>query len=531
MDKEMNKVSEFFHFMQDRNPEKYDESVMTLKERDDALSTLTDACKSLEVINGIEFLGAGIVDKKTLYKFTDKTTEIDFEDSRTVNYEIKFKLSCNGEEKIVKKVIAFPKLVDGTYYIINGIRYYPILQLVDAETYRTNKSVTMRTSLQPIMIYRQRISVEDLFGAELSNIYCFSKIFSIKTPIFIYYFSNFGVFNTIKYFNLPFEIFEESGKLDQDDFEDYLVFKLGKKFGDSQLYLKVPYSWLDEDEEPEHINHEILLLTFLNAFANKDKIPYEKLGDKGYWVKKLGSFFTKNTSNWYNKGESVKRSFERLFDNTTKKMIRIDENDKKDIYTLIRWFLINYNHLLKMNNNDLANKRLRLNETFIYPLQEHWTTGVLRILNAKKVTLANLEKLFSTIKIDFLIKKNINNADANKNLRYSNLVNTLDAGIKLKVTSSGPQSISNSNGEIKGKDLDISMLGNLDIIYTSAGNPGETRMLTPTAHITDSWHFSDEPNIIANTFGDEEFDFDEDEDEDIEYNDEFESKFDDIELI
>ena len=529
MDKQLNEVSKFFKFMQDRNPEKYDESIMTLKERDDVMSTLQDACKSLEVINGIEFLGCEIVERKSLYKYVNEPTEVDYEDSRTVNYKISFKLTCGEETEIVNKILAFPKLIDGAYYIINGIRYYPILQLVDAETYRTNKSITMRTSLQPIMIFKQRAKVEDVFGVEVSNIYCFSKIFSIKTPIFIYYFSNFGVFNTIKYFNLPFEIFESENKITEKDYEeyqDYLVFKLGKKFAESQLYLKVPYSWLDEETEPEHINHEILLLTFLNSFGSKDKIPYEKLGDKSYWIKKLGSFFTKNTGNWSNKGESVKRSFERLFDNTTKKLIRIDESDKKDIYTLIRWFLINYNHLLKMNNNDLANKRLRLNETFIYPLQKHWTDGVLRILNAKKVSLKSLKKLFSSLKVDFLIKKNINE----ENLRYSNLVNTLDAGIKLKVTSKGPQSISTANGEIKGKELDISMLGNLDIIYTSAGDPGATRMLTPSAKVTDTWHFSEKPNILSNTFGEEEFDFNDSEENNF-YEENYELDFDDVELI
>jgi len=513
----MSLYEKMYKYLQDSNPEKFKPEVMNLKEKDNPLQILIDACESLEIIDGITFLGARKLTSKNIYEYQKEECEVDYEDSRIENFEIKFLLEKKDERQEITKIIAFPKLLNGCYYLIDDVTYYPIFQLIDAETYKTNKSITMRTALQPIIVKRNKTEVEDEFGTVIENIYCFSGIFYVKLPIFLYYFAKFGVLNTIKYFNLPFELFSTEDELNEDDYVDDLVFRLGKKFVNQQLYLKVPFSYVDEDENPNYEANEIMLLTFLNAFGKKDKIPYEMISNKDYWLKKLGSNFTKNTSNWHDKGQSVIKSFERLFDNTTKKMIRLEDVDKKDIYSLVRWFLINYNNLMKMNNNDLANKRLRLSECFIYPLQEHWTRGVLRLINSKNVTVGKMVQLFSSIKPDFLLKNCVND----ENSRYSNLVNTLDVCSRLKITSSGPQSISTNNGEIKGKDIDPSMIGNIDIVYTSNADPGTTRMLTPFATLNDTWHFSDKPNIIANSFDGDDMIDEEEEYEDEEYEDIF----------
>lgn len=507
----MIEFQKMYKYLQDSNPEKFDERIMTLKSEDEIIEKIKDACYSLESVDGIHFLGAKMLNDKKLYKYQKNLSETNYEDSRVINIEIKFKLEKDDEEEEITRVLSFPKLLDNCYYFINNVKYYPVFQLFDAEVYHTRKSVTMRTSLQPIVICKNTTKVSDInLDCEISGMYTFSKIFKVKIPIMLYYFAKMGITNTIKYFNLPFEILDEDEEIENTD-EETLVFKLGKKYVNHQLYLRVPIDYIDEETNPNYKSNELLLLTFLDTFKKNDKIPYDKIDSTEYWTKKLGSNFTKNTSNWFNKGLSVMTSFERLLDRTTKKIIRLEPNDKKDIYSLIRWFLINYLNLLKMNNNDLANKRLRLNECFIYPLLEKWTDGVLRLLNGRKTRLKNLKTLFSTSGLpqDFLVNKCV----LNESLRYSNLVNTLDFCARLKVTTNGPQSITTSSGEIKGKELDPSMLGNIDIVYTSNGDPGTTRMLTPFAKINDSWHFSEKPNFMANTFDgeNEEYNFNENE--------------------
>lgn len=487
----MSEFNKLYKYLQDSNPEKFNDEIFHLKEKDDILQHIEDACKSLETIKGIKFIGAKKYNERTLYKPSKELTDVPYERSRLIAIEIQFELTDpkTGDKKNIKKKLYFPKLIDGCYYLLDDVKYYPIFQIVDAETYKTNNSITMRTSLQPIVVNKKDITMtaENDYEAK-DGYYTFSKIFNTKIPIFIYFFANYGVPNTLKFFDLDdtFEIIEKKSITSFDGYEDYYLYKLG-----TMLYLKVARDYVNESSQ-----NKMMTYTFINAFQKKDKVSFEKLSDLDYWVRKLGSYFTHNQTNFDNKGRSVKASFERLLDNTTKRVIRIPDVDKKDIYTLLRWFLINYNNLLLQNNDDLANKRLRLNECFIFPLLETWTQGVLRILNGKNITLKTLESLFSNINPDFLVKK-IKTAD---NLRYMNNVDSIDILNKMKLTIAGNQSISNARGEIRGKTLDPSMIGQIDLVYTSNNDPGTTRALTIGAKVNDTWHFTEEPNIISTGF-------------------------------
>ncbi len=91
-----------------------------------------------------------------------------------------------------------------------------------------------------------------------------------------------------------------------------------------------------------------------------------------------------------------------------------------------------------------------------------------------------------------------------------NNVNTIDLGNKLKLTIAGNQSISNSKGEIRGKTLSPSMLDAcIDLVHTSNNDPGTTRMLTPFCTVTDTWHFTEKPNLNTCDYeGDDNFDID-----------------------
>ena len=499
-DKLWNKMLKNLH---DSNPEKFNKEIFNLKDNDDILQHIIDACQSLETIPGIKFLGAKKKDERSLYKPSTDITDIAFERSRLIEIDIEFLLTDpkSGDSKNIKKKLYFPKLIDGCYYLIDNTRYYPIFQIIDAETYKTNQSITMRTSLQPIVVNHKNITMKPENSlTELEGYYTYSKIFNTKIPIFIYFFANFGITETLKFFALQdtFRIIDKK-RAENYHGNDYL-FKLG-----TMIYLQISPEYMEDN------NNKMMVFTFINAFQKKDKVSMDKIDDLNYWVRKLGSYFTKNQTNFDNKGKSVKASFERLLDNTTKRVIRIPDSDKENIYTLLRWFLINYNNLLLQNNDDLANKRLRLNECFIFPLLETWTEGVLRVLNGKNITLKTLESLFSNIQPDFLVKKmKAKNSD---NLRYMNNVDSIDILNKMKLTIAGNQSISNARGEIKGKTLDPSMIGQIDLIYTSNNEPGTTRALSIGAKVNDTWHFTDEPNIVSTGFDGEGYDLELDEDD------------------
>lgn len=513
-----------YNYLQEvSNPDKFNEEIFNLKDNDDILQHIIDACQSLETISGIKFLGAKKSDERALYKPSKDITDIAYEHSRLIAINLEFQLTDPKEEetKIIKKKLYFPKLIDGCYYLIDDVRFYPIFQIIDAETYRTSNSITMRTSLQPIVVNHKNIAVvPNNAEEEINEYYTYSKIFNTKIPIFIYFFANFGITKTLKFFDLDkiFKIVDKKKGEKFDRYEDQYLFKLG-----SMIYLAVPKDYVNES-----VQNKMMTLTFVNAFQKKDKVSMDKIDDVDYWIRKLGSYFTKNQANYEYKGNSVKSSFERLLDNTTKRIIRIPDRDKASIYTLLRWFLINYNNLLLQDNDDLANKRLRLNECFIFPLLETWTEGVLRILNGKNITLKTLESLFSNIQPDFLVKK-IKTAD---NLRYMNNVDSIDILNKLKVTIAGNQSISNARGEIKGKTLSPSMLGLVDLIFTSNNDPGTTRALTIGAKLNDTWHFSDEPNLLSEGFTGEGYDIELDQNDEelphLEMEDEIDMDIEDI---
>lgn len=499
----MSEWKKFYKAFQESNPEKFNERIIHLKEEDDILEKIEDACYSLESVDGIKFDGAKILSDRVIYQDKELNNnekyEVNYEESRLIKIEINFTLSKKNENKEneetkIKKILQFPRLLDGCYYYINSVKYYPIFQIVDAETYKTGNSIIMRTSLQPIILSKKKITVkiENHEEEEINGYFVYSEIFKVKVPIFNYFFAQMGVTKTLKFFSINnWEILDKNDIKNFNKYEDYYLFKLGKL-----LYLKVPISYIKDNENSNQ--NTAILLSFLNAFKNNDKLPIEKIDNIGYWNRKLGGYFTKNVSNFDNKGLSVKSSFERLLDNTTKRLIRIPKEDKENIYTLLRWFLINYNNLLSQNNDDLANKRLRLNECFIFPLLDNWTQGVLRILNGKNITIKKLKTLFSNINEDFLVKKCI--SSKTDNLRYMNNVNSIDLGNKLKITIAGNQSISNSKGEIRGKTIDVSMLGKVCLVHTSNNDPGTTRMLTPFCEVNDTWHFTDEPNIKTESF-------------------------------
>ena len=73
-----------------------------------------------------------------------------------------------------------------------------------------------------------------------------------------------------------------------------------------------------------------------NCFNSRLKI--EKIEDINYWKKKLGTLFS-NTTDKIAKANSTLISFERGLDLLNKELLRLPEDDKKDIYSIIRYMI------------------------------------------------------------------------------------------------------------------------------------------------------------------------------------------------
>lgn len=474
----MSIVRKFLREYQDNNPEKFNREILEAKKNDDVVLLIQDWCKSLEVINGITFISAKIINSNAVYNFKENIKELPMEESRLIEIEFQMKLEQGDKEEIITKKLFFPELLNNFNFLINDIQYYPIYQMVDAECYRTKNYIVMKTALQPVIMMHKEIMLKTMEGETLQATFLFSKMFSTKVPIFLYFVSHMGMSEMSEFFNFPFDITDDPK--DYDPETEYMFRCCGTM-------------WLSIKKEEFDTNSisRLLVATFMNIFAKNEKFDWDFIDDVDYWTTRLGSNFTKNPANHLTKGQSVQFSLERLMDETTKRISRLKSEDKSDIYHMIRWMILNYDNLRRQDNDNLANKRIRMNEYLLFPLYAKGTQGVLRILNGKNITIDTLKSLFKNIDKHFLV----NRAMADDNMRYISDVNTIDITSKLRFTSQGPQAISTSKGEIRGRGLHETMIGRVDLIYTSNSNPGVMRMLTPMCKTVGNFHFFENPVI------------------------------------
>ena len=410
----------YYNWYQSENPEKFNDDLINYKSKENILDFLDSACKGLEVIPNIKYLGSEIEPIRNIYKNTKAEKEIEIETSILQKIVMKFHITKGEDEKVVETEMYFPVLIDNQFFIINSNRYTPIYQLVDSGTYRTKKFLTLKTLIMPIMIEDKPIEIEDVNGEKFKTKLLNLNLFKGKVNIFNYYFARFGVKETMKYFEL-------------DKYMDIVNLAEGEEFNDEVINFQVSNS-VGFNVLPEFIqdkNNIILLATFLDNFNSRIKM--DKVDEQDYWVKKLGSFFTKNNSAQGEKGANIMVSFERLLDTITQQILRIPEEDKTDVYAIVRWMCKNFINLSKLDNMDLANKRLRLYEYLIYPILLKFSKGTYRLLNKKNPSLKEIESIFNIPK-GYLISSLVKN----ETIRYVNAVNSYDLfTVALKATQGG----------------------------------------------------------------------------------------------
>ena len=80
---------------------------------------------------------------------------------------------------------------------------------------------------------------------------------------------------------------------------------------------------------------------------------------------------------------------------TTKKIIKTHPYHRENIYTLLRWMMMEFNELRLKDNLDLKNKRLRCNEYVASLLTAEFSRRLNRILSlGDKATIDNYRELF-----------------------------------------------------------------------------------------------------------------------------------------
>ena len=491
------------------NPEPpFNDDLIYFRENDNIDEYLEDVFSALQVIDGIEYLG---LERETdESKFPSNLQSCSVDENRLDLVTIKFRLTKEEkEEKVVEEVsmpIFFPKFMDHFFFYLSSTLYFPIFQAVERGTYMTSRSFTLKTMFMPLMFrIDQQILLKDMRTEEEANpIYFRLDLFNKKINILLYMFSKFGFYGALDYF----EIDEDKANLvemeDLDEYpqEDWAAFEIviAKRH---KVALVANRKWLGTDQgdfpwvviaslvdvlSKHRPTAHILMLEANILYEEGDTIEIDgeqkeieplRQEVETYWMKKLGQEFTKTPATILQKAQRIQVSLERLLDSRTRKnLAQVPDEDKEDIYSILRWMIRDYKDLSRIDNMDLLTKRIRLAEYFIHPLLIRFSHNTYRLLNSQKVTLKNLKSIFSSIHPDFVIQ-HLKTTDP---IRYSSSVNQHDLfTVALRMTVRGPQSMGKQHLATRFRGHHESYIGRIGLCTSSATDPGATGTLVPFA--------------------------------------------------
>ena len=115
---------------QQQNPEQFSEDLIYIRHKEDVDSYFSDLFTTLNSIPGITFLDMERISEEKCSEYIQKRN-ISIEESRLDLIEARLKIEWEGEKKEVKLHLFIPKLVDDFFFVLNGNRYYAILQIAD----------------------------------------------------------------------------------------------------------------------------------------------------------------------------------------------------------------------------------------------------------------------------------------------------------------------------------------------------------------------------------------------------------------
>ena len=471
-------------------PNKFnDELIKDIRQNDSMVEYLVDICNAQA--NALEWV---TFDKYELLEDENKFShkyKVPINDSRLSLITFYFTIRFKDEVQQIKMPIFIPKLIDGYYFILNGNRYYAVLQIVDSSTYNTRDSVILKSLLMPIILKSEKLEFEDVLGNTYNIKTYLLNLFKKKTNFLYYFFASFGYDGTLDYFGYKDDV--EIIQL-TDDYtveENELVFPLSKSY-----YLRADKAKFESDKVFQSI-----VACLIGVFSKKTQI--NKKDDIEYWKIKLGQAFTTNSNSQLAKAESVLVSFKRLLDDRTRKNLRIEEKDKEDIYALIKWMIANFDDLLRMDNLSLDNKRMRLGEYLVNGFNRRVSTNTYRILNSKTLTMQKIVAAFN-IPPGIIL----NELQTSELMRYSNAVNDMDLfTAACKYSNRGPSSLGEGSKKTVSsiyRSIHISHIGRLSLSSCSASDPGMSGVISPFIR-TEGLYFNTE-DIGSMAIDDDDFD-------------------------
>ena len=349
---------------------------------------------------------------------------IDMKDSDIRLLIIDYYLKIKDEEDNMRVFIMIPRIVNKYYMKINGNLYSTIYQLVDASTYnnrtsnniKKNQVVTFKSIFMPVIVSAKKATLMDINKQEIECTHYTGTIFSKTVPVFKYILGAKGLAGTMKFFNISGIYFLDRVPTEYDP-EKYYI------FNSKRIYIVVPKVLMEND----------IVQSFVYAVYHSitKQATLQSLLSQNFWYEALSKEFIQNA--FIDKAISVLDSLEHIYDISTKESLHLPEEDKADIYCILKWMMCNFNKLYMKDNLDVVIKRIRFEDYIAAIYAAKLSPGIYRISDlGQKADIKSLRRAVN-IRPNYLLTA----ITKQKFINYRNMVNDMDSIIAIKYTYKG----------------------------------------------------------------------------------------------
>jgi len=395
-------------------------------------------------------------------------------------------------EDDIKVYIVVPRVIDGKYFLINGNKYVAMYQIVDASTYNNtaskaakNECVTLKTQLMPIRLYNKsdKLTTIDDEDIPCQCFYCY--LFNKKSLTLKYYLSKFGYYQTQELLYIQDIYIIPNQDAEKYDKSKFYIFKIK----DRTDYVVAPRLLFDNNKIVQSF-----VYTVIDSMSKMKNKPWTDFFVIDTWQISHGMDFTTNKDMYQNKGKDVTASLDNIYDIETYNDLHLDQKDKANIYTVIRWMMYEYLSLRNKDNLDITTKKVRYAEYIAGYYATKLAKGIYSL--SDKSSDATMKLLRRKLQIPPMYLINI--ITKSQLVNYNDCVNDIDAFNALRWTYKGDQGIGENSSAIAAsyRDINPSHLGRIELDSSSNSDPGVSGTLCPLGEIYDG-HFSEysEPSI------------------------------------
>ena len=400
-----------------------------------------------------------------------------------VTYFIEINEKKNGlVNDTVEVYIAIPRIIDGFYFRLNGNVYSAMYQIVDASTYNNStaknakkQSITFKTIFMPIRVYRYSNTMTNYNGEAIPVTYFIANMFKKSLLLIKYFLAKMGFYECMRFLLLK-DIFIVKD-LKGFDLEANYAFLV------RDMYIIIPKIEYDSIQIAQSF-----VYTIYSCLNHMTEYQFPNIFGPELYIKSLGLEFTsKDLEAVYDKGTNILGSLEFIYDDMTRADLKLDWEDKKDVYSVLRWMMYEFNSLRQKDNLDISTKKVRYAEYLASYYATRLAMGIYRI--SDKGDRADLATIRKAIQIPPMYL--INAITKCQLVNYKNCVNDLDALIALKYTYKGISGIGEKSNAISGayRSIHPSHLGKVDIDSSSNSDPGVSGTICPLVTLYDG-HFT-----------------------------------------